>query len=159
MNESLRTFARSTVVSGYVLIAAGVVVNFINLASTGALLLSSKEDVSLFAQVFASVAYIAAWWILTKLTLDTERQLTLIRWAFLALALQAAFASVTFLIVFDSFVHLSWETSELWGYGFGTIVVAIGFFLMMLSYRSTAPHEDSEWPSSDEGPVEETLGA
>jgi hypothetical protein len=156
VNESLRTFARTLIVSGYVLIAAGIVVEFSNQISMGYLLLSSKEDVSLFAQLFASIAAIAAWWFLTQLALDTERQLTLIRRTFLALALQAAFTSVTFLIIFDSFVHLSWDTAEIWGYGFGTIFTAIGFFLTMVSYRSSASHDISEWSSRGE-PVEETV--
>ncbi|MGB7104656.1 MAG: hypothetical protein WBD82_08685 [Acidimicrobiales bacterium] len=158
MNESLRTFARTMIVAGYVLATAGMVAEFSKQISMGYLLLSSKADVDLFAQVFASIADIAAWWFLTQLTLDTARQLTLIRRAFLALALQAAFASVTFFLFFDSFVHLSWDNAEIWGYGFGTIITAIGFFLMMLSYRSSAPRDDNDWPLTEEGPLEEALG-
>jgi hypothetical protein len=138
VNESLRARARSIIIAGYVVVAVGTLALFCWQASTGYLRLSSEADVNLFAQLFASFAFVGAWWFLTQLHLDSSGQLLLIRKAFFGFGLATLLTSVIYLVLLFAYVEISWPYSLIWATGFGNLIASIGFFLTWWGYRSAS---------------------
>ena len=92
--------------------------------------------------MFASFTAIVAWWFLSRIIADKPDQLSLIRKAYLGLALQALILSINVLIYLITYPDVSWVSASTWGFGLGTITTAIGFFLMASSYPSSSNTSD-----------------
>jgi hypothetical protein len=126
-------------------------------ASTGYLRLSSEADVNLFAELFASFAFVGAWWFLTQLTLDTSKQLRLIRRAFFTFGLATLCTAILYLVALVAYSEISWPYSVIWSGGFGNLIASIGFFLTWWSYQPARTMTDIDSPESDQDPALESL--
>jgi hypothetical protein len=157
MNESVRSRARSFIIVGYLVVAVGTLASFCWQASTGYLRLSSEADVNLFAQLFASFAFVGAWWFLTQLDLDTSRQLPLIRKAFFGFGLATLLTSTIYLVLLFAYVEISWPYSLIWATGFGNLIASMGFFLTWWDYRSTQSTPEPTPLGRDESPTFESI--
>jgi len=134
-----RPVARAFVIAGYAILAMAALVNFLQFAVDGDLRLGVREDLSVFAVVFASFSGIVAWWILTKLA-ERPEQAPLLQKAYLALAVQALLGAAPYVIADFSFDLSSWSGVAFWAYGIGSVLTAVGFILMAASFR---PHESA----------------
>jgi hypothetical protein len=153
VERTFRELARAVVIAGYVVMALATVINFVTLASEGALGANVRSDVQLFSIPLASFAGVAAWWFLTQLAASDGIQLSLLRKGYVALGVQALFGSVTYLIIDFSFDVSSWSDLVFWLYAVGGVMVGVGFFLMTWSLRGRATLEVSDQPTPGDGSV------
>jgi hypothetical protein len=157
VNQSLRSRARSIIIAGYAVVAIGMFAFFCWQASTGYLRLSSEADVNLFAELFASFAFVVAWWFLTQLMLDTSKQLLLIRRTFFTFGLATLFTAILYLVALVAYSEISWPYSVIWSGGFGNLIASIGFFLTWWSYRSARTAAQITSTETDQNPAFESL--
>ncbi len=129
--------ARNLIIWGYSIIFVGTTIDIVWQISSQYFQQSWREDVDTFSTVFASFTAIVAWWFLSRIFAERPDQLSLIRKAYLGLALQALLLSTNIVIYLTTSPSISWATASTWGYGLGTITIAIGFFLMALSYPTS----------------------
>lgn len=134
--------AQNLVVSGYSAIFVGTLIVVVWQISNQYFQQSWREDVNTFSVVFASFSAIIAWWFLSRIVANTPDQISLIRKAYLGLALQALLLSSNFVIYLINYPDFSWASASTWGYALGTISTMIGFFLMATSYPSSSEAAD-----------------
>ena len=142
MESTRRRTAQRWIVSGYFVIFGGTLIGNVWQISSGFFQQSWREDLNMSSLIFASFTAIVAWWFLSRIVANTPDQMSLIRKAYLGLALQALLLSSNFVIYLVSFPDFSWASASTWGYALGTISTTIGFFLMATSYPSSSPAPD-----------------
>ena len=142
MENTQRRMARNLIVVGYSVIFAGTVTVDAWEISMGYFQQTWRDDVVRSSLVFAYFAAIIAWWFLSRVVANTPPQISLIRKAYFALALQALLLSCSFVFFLIDFPALSWSSASTWTYALGTISTAIGFFLMAASYPSSSNASD-----------------
>lgn len=135
MPETLRGFARLAIVTGYALSAVGALMSFSYQASQGVLRLGTRNDIALFAGVFASFAGLFAWWILTRLVVE-DGSGALARLAFFGLGLQALLVALPWLLSVIAVGYSDWFTVFAWFFGVGSLLSGAGFLAMSASYRA-----------------------
>ena len=142
MESTRRRMAQKWIVFGYSVIFGGALTVDVWQISQGYFQQTWRVDVTTFSYAFASFATIIAWWFLSRIVASTPHQISLIRKAYLGLALQALLLSPVFVIYLIDFPALSWSSTSTWGYALGTISTMIGFLLMATSYPSVSNATD-----------------
>jgi hypothetical protein len=137
-------------VAGYVILAIATIVNFAN--TDGELGMNVRADLDLFAFPLASLAGLVAWWFLTRVEASDGIQISLLRKGYLALGIQALLGSVTYLILVVSLNTNTWGNFYFWLYAAGTVIVGIGYLLMVFGLRAPETADDAE-SLHDEGPI------
>jgi hypothetical protein len=137
-----RGLARNLIITGFVVIFVGNLIDFVWQVSNGYIWQNWRADVNIFALVLAPLAALGGWWFLSLLTLEEPEQQSLVLKAYLGLAVQALFLSATYLIFLFGIPNFSWTSAIVWGYGVGEPLAAIGFFMMAMSYQSKSAFPD-----------------
>ncbi|HVA52152.1 MAG TPA: hypothetical protein VNF05_01430 [Acidimicrobiales bacterium] len=142
MEGTRRRMARNLIVWGYSVIFVGTMIDIVWQISSQIFQQSWRADVNIFSTLFASFTAIVAWWFLSRIIAEKPDQLSLIRKAYLGLALQALLLSTNIWIYLATYRSISWVTASTWGYGIGTVATAAGFFVMALSYPPSMATSD-----------------
>ena len=136
---------RVLVVTGFVLGAVGAVISYINeVTSIGAQLTSFRYDVDTLVNPLATIAAVVAWSWLVQLDARDERQCTILRRAFLCLALEYLLFAVGFNFIFTPIHSIGgfWTTLDLWLEFLGSVLVALGLFLYSRSLFVSSGRSD-----------------
>ena len=145
-----RQLGRAFVVVGYSLVAVGaVILSVFNLSQSYLGADNPRAVLDYVANPLSLLAGLFAWWFLSALVVTEDRQVALVRRAFVGLSIQALATSITFFIVVTSGIGLSWPNASFWLDAIGQVSAAVGFFVIYLSYRlTTIPTPDLYLPEN-----------
>jgi len=132
------------IVSGYLVVCVGSIINFFWQVSNGYLGYGFRGDVELIASVFSVLANFAGWWFLSQIMVETTNQRPLIRKALRFLMLQSLLVGVSQLLVVYALNVTLWPVVALWAFTLGSLITAIGFFMMLRIYSRNSPVDDDE---------------
>ena len=147
MGSTQRQVAHKWIVFGYCALFVGTSIGVIWQVTNQYFVQSWRVDVNSFSAVSASFAALIAWWFLSRINADKPDQISLVRKAFLGLALQSLLVSTNAVIYLVNDPNLSWQSASTWGYALGTTSTMIGFFLMAMSYPSVSNATDQVVPA------------
>jgi hypothetical protein len=143
INQSARTRARYTIAAGFVVVAAGSLTTLIQFLSDGELRFSSNFDIQEFAVVLSTLAALFAWWFLAQFISKVDSESQLVRKALAGLAVQQVLLAIGAFAIVILFNVISWEVVAESLSGAGSLLISLGFFTMMLTYRGDTDPSDS----------------
>jgi hypothetical protein len=148
LEQSSRIRARYTIVTGFVLVAAGALTTLIQFLADGALKLDSNFVIEEFAVTLSTVAALFAWWFLAQVVAKVDTDKKLVRRALTGLALQQVLLAISAFAIVVLFNAISWEVIAELLSGAGSLLISLGFLQMLLTYRG-----DAELPVSLDTPA------
>lgn len=140
----MKKYARAWVVTGFALTALGAIVNLVQLVSRDYLSESFRNDVELIALTLGSLAALWAWWFLSMIAISVSEHDSLFRSAFIGLMVESLCLCAEYLNVLGStpvFSQFSWQ---FWLEGLGSLVTAMGFFLMSRAFSSRSESQGTD---------------
>lgn len=126
--------ARSWIVVGYAVAAAGVLVNFTWEWSQGMLFSDWRGDIEQVAVVLVFLAALGAWWFLSRVDAERADQRLLLFRAFLFLCAESLLNATVYLLSATS-LHFEIPVLQLWTFGLGALISGVGFFVTAMSFH------------------------
>lgn len=140
----MKMYARAWVVTGFALTALGAIVNLVQLVSRDYLSEGFRNDIQLIALTLGSLAALWAWWFLSTIATSVSGHDALFRSAFIGLMVESLCLCAEYLNVLGLtpiFSQFSWQ---FWLEGLGSLVTAMGFFLMSCAFSNKSENQRTE---------------
>lgn len=147
-DQAARSRAQYMIATGYVVIAAGSLTILIQWIGDGALRFSSDFDIEEFAVALSSLAALVAWWFLAQVITKIGSERQLVRRALAGLAAQQVLLAISAFALIAVVNVISWQLVADSLSGAGSLLISLGFLLMMNTYRG-----DVELPVSIDTPT------
>jgi hypothetical protein len=143
MNRYSRAQIRTIIVLGFALSALSWVISFINDVNSIGYVNSFHGTLNSLVGPLAGIAAVCAWSLLTRLEAHDEKQLRIMRLAYLFFAAEYLLISIGYNFIFTPIHSFGgfWTTTSLWLEFVGTLTAAIGLFLMSRSLATIAERE------------------
>jgi hypothetical protein len=136
----MKAYARVWVIAGFAMTALGGIVDLVQLVSRDYLSEGFRADIQLIAIPLGSLAALWAWLMLTKIATLVSDHDALFKSAFMALTLESLCLCATYFTILwsvPSFSEFSWQ---FWLEGLGSLVTAVGFYLMAIAFSNRIEH-------------------
>ena len=143
MESVARRKARAFVVAGFALVAAGSIITFLRITTSGSYF-SNASALSDFEWVLSPLIGLVAvwsWWWLSRIQVADREQSSFVRRGFFGLALQnALYTALTLAVLLDIRVFNRdwWNVAPLWAQFGGSLAMSIGFILLGREFANNA---------------------
>jgi hypothetical protein len=132
MEHMSRSQIRNLIIFGFLLVAIADVVTFFNTVSSVGFAFTFRGILDSIVGPLAAIAAVCAWTALTRLEARDGAQLDTLRHAYIFFAIEYVLFAIGYNFIFTPIRSFGgfWTTASLWLNFIGTLVSAVGLFLM-----------------------------
>ncbi len=142
MEQFSREQIRTLIILGFVLVAIADVITFVNSVSSIDFPFTLRGIVDALVDPLATIAAVCAWAALTRVEARDGLQANPLRHAYLFFAIEYVMFAIGYNFLYTPIRNYGgfWNTTSLWLEFIGTLVTAVGLFLM---WRTFALNDDA----------------